>query len=280
MKLKITLLILSALIGVNLTTSLAGNPSAKPKPDKTAAKQTESRSTAKAKTEETIPGAAVQPASYFYTGKPYDEDLGGYVFNYRTYSPGVGRWTTPDPKGFQDGPNDKLYVRNRTTRFFDRTGLTGKSIVWLFADSAQGGSSDAEQDQAIFNVFNSTYQGMTDADNRNPSPRYLSDGDRFAYHMISSLSQISDYATFKIINLIIHGRPVLEDDPDGSGGIHPNGDLLYAVNGTVYTLSQVNSCQPFSSTMNLLTCGTGLGSIDMETHVQHLSTEAYSSLYE
>jgi RHS repeat-associated protein len=50
------------------------------------------------------------PADVFYTGKPYEEDLGGYVFNYRTYSPEINRWTTPDPSGFPDGANNRVYA--------------------------------------------------------------------------------------------------------------------------------------------------------------------------
>ena len=88
MKLKRTLFTITALLGVTIAASFAGAPSAKSKADK---------AKVKARSEEVIPGAAVQPATYFYTGKPYDEDLGGYVFNYRTYSPGMNRWMTSDP---------------------------------------------------------------------------------------------------------------------------------------------------------------------------------------
>ena len=31
-----------------------------------------------AQAKDKIPGVAEQPTSYFYTGKPYDKDLGGY----------------------------------------------------------------------------------------------------------------------------------------------------------------------------------------------------------
>jgi len=114
MKRKTTLLILSALIGVNLSTSLAGNPPAKPKPDKAGAKQTPPSTTAQGKTEEELPGAAAEPPSHFYTGKPYDSDLGGYLFNYRTYSPEINRWITPDPSGFPDGQNNQAYLASPT----------------------------------------------------------------------------------------------------------------------------------------------------------------------
>lgn len=37
-----------------------------------------------AATAEVLPGVAAQPATCFYTEKPYDADLDAYVFNYRS----------------------------------------------------------------------------------------------------------------------------------------------------------------------------------------------------
>jgi RHS repeat-associated protein len=45
----------------------------------------------------------------FYTGKPFDADL-GYVIKYRNYNPEMMRWTTADPSGFRDGPNNYKYT--------------------------------------------------------------------------------------------------------------------------------------------------------------------------
>lgn len=57
-----------------------------------------------------LPGIAAQPATYFYTGKPYDEDIGAFTFAFRAYDPQVGRWSTVDPSGFYDGPNPQIYT--------------------------------------------------------------------------------------------------------------------------------------------------------------------------
>jgi len=121
MKLKSPLLIITALLGVTIATCLAGDPSAKSKAAKTTAK-------AKAKPEEAIPGATVQPAAYFYTGKPYDEDLGGYLFLYRNYSPSTSRWTSFDPSGFQDGANIYRYAPSPTFGL-DYSGLWSLKIT-------------------------------------------------------------------------------------------------------------------------------------------------------
>jgi RHS repeat-associated protein len=45
-----------------------------------------------------------------FTGKPYDADLGAYVFPFRNYRPELARWTSADPAGFPDGPNGHFYA--------------------------------------------------------------------------------------------------------------------------------------------------------------------------
>jgi RHS repeat-associated protein len=47
-----------------------------------------------------------------YTGKPYDADLGAYVFPYRNYRPEEARWASADPSGFPDGVNSGFYSPN------------------------------------------------------------------------------------------------------------------------------------------------------------------------
>ena len=46
----------------------------------------------------------------FYTGKPFDLELGTYIFKFRNYNPEMQRWTTMDPSGFPDGANNYGYV--------------------------------------------------------------------------------------------------------------------------------------------------------------------------
>ena len=45
-----------------------------------------------------------------FTGKPYDADLGAYVFPFRNYDPAAARWLSADPSGFPDGPNNHFYA--------------------------------------------------------------------------------------------------------------------------------------------------------------------------
>jgi len=44
-------------------------------------------------------------------------------FGLRFYDPSLGRWLTPDPSGFADGPNQYLYVCNNPLRRLDLFGL-------------------------------------------------------------------------------------------------------------------------------------------------------------
>jgi RHS repeat-associated protein len=45
-----------------------------------------------------------------FTGKPYDEDLGAYVFPFRNYRADEARWMSADPSGFPDGVNSNYYA--------------------------------------------------------------------------------------------------------------------------------------------------------------------------
>jgi RHS repeat-associated protein len=71
-----------------------------------------------------------------YTGKPWDEDIGAYIFPYRNYRPDEARWMTPDPSGFPDGMNALTYPANPTNSV-DRMGLNNV-VLWAFAEPANG----------------------------------------------------------------------------------------------------------------------------------------------
>jgi RHS repeat-associated protein len=52
--------------------------------------------------------AVSEEGTFFYTGKPYDADL-GYVFKFRNYNPEIQRWMVQDMSGFPDGANNLSY---------------------------------------------------------------------------------------------------------------------------------------------------------------------------
>ena len=84
-----------------------------------------------AQAKQDIPGVAEQPAAYFYTGKPYDSDLGSYVFNARNYNPEINRWISADPSGFPDGANASAYAPV-PTYMFDRLGFRRETYDQYF----------------------------------------------------------------------------------------------------------------------------------------------------
>ncbi len=58
----------------------------------------------------------------FFTGKPYLAASDGYAFKYRSYCPGIARWTSEDPSGFPDGANGSYYAPNPVSEL-DPNGL-------------------------------------------------------------------------------------------------------------------------------------------------------------
>lgn len=58
-----------------------------------------------------------------YSGKRVDDETGLVFFGRRYYSPEMGRWLTPDPAGFCDGPNLYLFAKNNPIQNRDAYGL-------------------------------------------------------------------------------------------------------------------------------------------------------------
>jgi RHS repeat-associated protein len=74
---------------------------------------------------------ATAPQELFFTGKPYLEETGQYLFLFRHYDPELARWTTPDPSGFPDRANNYLYC-NAPFSGFDTYGLAWGNLDFLW----------------------------------------------------------------------------------------------------------------------------------------------------
>jgi RHS repeat-associated protein len=60
---------------------------------------------------------------WLYASKRFDAETGFFHFAKRYYNPKLGRWVTPDPLGFADGPNLYAYVHLSPMILFDPYGL-------------------------------------------------------------------------------------------------------------------------------------------------------------
>ncbi|CAN5871367.1 hypothetical protein BH11VER1_BH11VER1_32260 [soil metagenome] len=69
----------------------------------------------------------LEPSTSRFTGKPYDADLGAHVFPFRNYRSDTGGWTTADPSGFPDGPNQHYYAPVATSGV-DPLGLANMQV--------------------------------------------------------------------------------------------------------------------------------------------------------
>ncbi len=67
-----------------------------------------------------------------YSSKRIDEESGLIYFGRRYYDPSLGRWLTPDPKGFVDSINLYVYVLNDPLINVDLYGLYLYTNPWIF----------------------------------------------------------------------------------------------------------------------------------------------------
>jgi RHS repeat-associated protein len=68
--------------------------------------------------------------TYRFSSKEFEDHAGLYFFGARYYDPEIGRWLTPDPLGFIDGPNKYLYVADNPLNVVDPWGLLGERLPW------------------------------------------------------------------------------------------------------------------------------------------------------
>lgn len=69
--------------------------------------------------------SAISP--WRFSSKRVDEETGFVFFGRRYYNSELGRWATPDPMGFDAGPNLYAYVSNSPLTHIDLYGLWGES---------------------------------------------------------------------------------------------------------------------------------------------------------
>ncbi|MFN4175149.1 MAG: RHS repeat domain-containing protein, partial [Parachlamydiaceae bacterium] len=78
---------------------------------------------------ETI-ASTVHPNLWRFSSKRFDEETGFINFGRRYYDPEIGRFLTPDPIGFEEGPNLYAYLHNAPLLSFDLYGLLDEDRSW------------------------------------------------------------------------------------------------------------------------------------------------------
>ena len=79
-----------------------------------------------------------------FTGHWWQSSADLWLTQYRQLDSGMGRWTSEDPIGFEDGVNLYSYVRNTPVNLFDPSGLQAATATWpwikLCVDGAKAAS--------------------------------------------------------------------------------------------------------------------------------------------
>lgn len=111
------------------------------------------------------------PNPWRFASKRKDPDTGWIAFGRRDYDPTIGRWLTPDPQGFEDGPNLYAYLHNSPLTHFDLWGCTSlgmasASLGERYTYSSNGTSSPGPflfgtNSGTYFNAFRSAVSGVT-----------------------------------------------------------------------------------------------------------------------
>ena len=68
-----------------------------------------------------------------FSSEQFDADLGLVYYNYRYYSPELGRWLSKDPIGEKGGWNLYLMCRNNVVNVWDERGQIADWVVWIVA---------------------------------------------------------------------------------------------------------------------------------------------------
>jgi RHS repeat-associated protein len=118
---------------------------------------------------------ATAPQELFFTGKPYLEENGQYLFLFRHYDPELARWTTPDPSGFPDGANNHIYggkplsgidplgLQWSVWEFIQHFYFGGGAAVSLTEIGFLGGIKSEAERQGIIGRFGEQIHGKAEA---------------------------------------------------------------------------------------------------------------------
>lgn len=96
-----------------------------------------------------------------FMGKRVDHEVGWVYFGQRHYLPQRGRWLTPDPKGYSEGPNLYAYCYNRLFSCLDLLGLSAQDVkAAVQADEKSLGECSCNSGAALGEIGKSLFSGL------------------------------------------------------------------------------------------------------------------------
>ncbi len=103
-----------------------------------------------------------------FSSKRFDPETGFIYFGRRYYDPEIGRWVTPDPAGYADGPNLYAYVHNKPLIYIDPDGRFADAIYQAVVTSMTGFVEGADYSRS--KGYNLDHNEMTEMTQNHKSP--------------------------------------------------------------------------------------------------------------
>jgi len=99
--------------------------------------------------------ADVEKSPFLFSPEYLDSETNLVYYNYRYYSPELGRWMSRDPIGIKGGLNVYAMTENNPISFFDRLGLWTKSLWSGDARGPYKGTACAESGDTLWKLARS-----------------------------------------------------------------------------------------------------------------------------
>lgn len=170
----------------------------------------------------TAEGPAAKQNPFRYTSREHDATTGLYHYRARTYSPELGRFTSPDPAGRVGGFNLYAYASNDPATFNDPYGLWPK---WLDDTVARGRDV----------VSQATTSALNWAD-QYPGTRQLANAARFSYGLSTGFVNGVVGGVKGVAHLAVAGYETVRDGTYEESwqtvrGIYDNREAIYEAVG-------------------------------------------------
>ncbi|MGE0712814.1 MAG: RHS repeat-associated core domain-containing protein [Planctomycetota bacterium] len=142
-------------------------------------------------------GSVAQDNPFRFTSRPLDRATGLYDLRARSYAPGLGRFTSPDPAGREGGLNLYGYAAADPTRWNDPWGLWP---AWL--DTAVNKVSD---------VASRAANSVVELAKSNPVTNAIYEGYRLQYNFVKGFGKGLYDGVAGIVTMVLHPVQTVKD---------------------------------------------------------------------